>query len=86
MTKIENEIVNSIENKKDELVNLVKKRVGFLSENEGIPDTGKETQRGTQNIFDMTTPLSHALFIDRAFLNNPQKKHFCAVGFSHKPF
>ncbi len=40
----EEKIVEEVEKRRDELVDLLKVLIGFPSENEGIPGTGKETE------------------------------------------
>ena len=44
MTEIEKKIIGLVDERKAELIDLLKKLISFPSENEGIPDTGKETE------------------------------------------
>ena len=44
MIEIEKKIIKAVEDNKKELMNLLKDLISIPSENEGIPDTGKETE------------------------------------------
>lgn len=44
MQDIEKKIIDEIDKRKDELIDYLKKIISFPSENEGIPNTGKETE------------------------------------------
>ena len=44
MDDTEHQIIDAIDNRKDELINYLKKLISFPSENEGIPGTGNETE------------------------------------------
>ena len=44
MKNIEKKIIDEVDNRKDELIDYLKKLISYPSENEGIPGTGKETE------------------------------------------
>jgi acetylornithine deacetylase len=44
MDDIENQIISEIDQRKEELIDYLKKLINFPSENEGVPGTGRETE------------------------------------------
>ncbi len=73
MDKIEKQIIDEIDKRKDELIDYLGKLISFPSENEGIPNTGKETE------------IQDFLYEDFLKSNFDKVEKIAAEGQSHRP-
>jgi len=73
MENIEKLIINEIDKRKDELIDYLGKLISFPSENEGIPNTGKETE------------LQNYLFEDFLKSNFDKVEKIAANSKNHRP-